>query len=74
MSITLTILFRLIDVGRRLDKADRTALAKCAMYLTGLEQYVYAAEMYNKMNDLKSLAKLYVQAKLWEDVSISRFL
>ena len=62
---------RLIDVGRRLDKADRAALTKCAQYLAHLEQYPHAAEMYTKMNDIKSLVHLFVHAKLWEDVSIS---
>ena len=61
---------RLIDVARKLDKADRDALTKCAHYLKKLEQYVYAAETYQKMGDTKALVTLYIEAKHWEDVSI----
>ncbi|XP_064607326.1 intraflagellar transport protein 122 homolog isoform X2 [Liolophura sinensis] len=57
----------LIDVARRLDKADRESLIKCATYLKNLEQYGYAAEVYNKMGDIKSLIKLHVEARHWDD-------
>ena len=61
--------FRLIDLARKLDKADREALSRAAMYLAKLEQYPYAAEVYSKMGDIKSLIALHVEAKHWEDVS-----
>lgn len=60
---------RLIDVARRLDKADRESLIKCATYLKNLEQYGYAAEVYNKMGDIKALINLHVEARHWDDVS-----
>jgi intraflagellar transport protein 122 len=59
----------LIDLARKLDKADREALSRAAMHLTKLEQYPYAAEVYSKMGDIKSLIALHVEAKHWEDVS-----
>jgi hypothetical protein len=64
--------FRLIDLARRLDKADREALTRCALHLTRLEQYPYAAEVYSKMGDHKALINLHVEAKHWDDVSRSR--
>lgn len=57
----------LIDLARKLDKADREALSRAAMYLAKLEQYPYAAEVYSKMGDIKSLITLHVEAKHWED-------
>ena len=62
-------LHRLIDLARKLDKADRESLSRCAHYLAKLEQYGYAAEVYSKMGDHKSLIMLHVEAKHWEDVS-----
>lgn len=57
----------LIDLARKLDKADREALSRAAMYLAKLEQYPYAAEVYSKMGDIKALITLHVEAKHWED-------
>lgn len=57
----------LIDLGRKLDKADREALNQCAGHLARLEQYSYAAEMYTKMGDMKKLIAMRVEAKHWED-------
>lgn len=68
-----TFLNRLIDLARRLDKADRESLSRCAHYLAKLEQYGYAAEVYSKMGDHKSLIMLHVDAKHWEDVSFLWF-
>ena len=59
---------RMIDVARKLDKADREALARCALYLKKMEQYAYATEIYMKMADMKALVNLHVEAKHWDDV------
>jgi len=55
-------------VARKLDKADREALSHCGVYLTRLEQYAYASEVYMKMGDVQSLITLHVKAKTWEEV------
>lgn len=60
---------RMIDLARKLDKADREALSRAAMHLTKMEQYSFAAEVYSKMGDIKALINLHVEAKHWEDVS-----
>ena len=66
----LVVLFRLIDVARKLDKADREALSHCGRYLTGLEQYAYASEVFMKMGDIQALVSLHVKAKTWDDVRV----
>ena len=60
-------------MARKLDKADREALSRSAFYLQKMEQYAYASEVYSKMGDIKSLASLLVEAKLWEEVNIFEF-
>lgn len=60
--------FRMIDLARKLDKADREALSRAAMHLTKMEQYPFAAEVYSKMGDIRALINLHVEAKHWEDV------
>ncbi len=70
----LFYLYRLIDVARKLDKADREALGRCAHYLKKLEQYAYAAETYMKMGDMKALVLLHIEARHWEDVSSTFYI
>lgn len=62
--------FRMIDLARKLDKADREALSRCAHHLSRLEQYGYAAEVFAKMGDMKSLIAMRVEAKHWDDVRL----
>ena len=61
----------MMDLARKLDKADREALGQCAKHLSRMEQYGYAAEVYTKMGDMKSLINMRVEAKHWEDVSLA---
>ena len=61
-------------MARKLDKAEREALGKCAFYLKKLEQYAYAAETYTKMGDTKALVALHIEARHWDDVSNKRFI
>ena len=60
---------RLMQVARKLDKADKVALVKCAEHLKRLQQYAYCAEVYNKLGDKKSTVKLHVDTENWEEVS-----
>lgn len=60
----------MIDIARKIDKADREALALSAMYLKKMEQFAYAAEIYTKMGDNKALVYLHVEARHWDDVNI----
>ncbi|XP_064632482.1 intraflagellar transport protein 122 homolog isoform X2 [Lineus longissimus] len=57
----------LIDVARKLDKADREALNKSALHLKKMGQYAYAAECYAKMGDSKALLVLHVEARHWDE-------
>ncbi|NXR08935.1 IF122 protein, partial [Semnornis frantzii] len=57
----------LIDIARRLDKAEREPLARCAFYFEKLAQPGYAAETYLKVGDLKALVRLHVETQHWEE-------
>lgn len=63
-----SLLSRLIDIARKLDKAERELLAKCALYFKKLEHHGYASETYSKMGDLQALVQLHVETRHWEEV------
>uniref|UniRef100_A0A5F9D4Q2 Intraflagellar transport protein 122 homolog n=1 Tax=Oryctolagus cuniculus TaxID=9986 RepID=A0A5F9D4Q2_RABIT len=57
----------LIDIARKLDKAEREPLLLCAHYFKKLDNPGYAAETYLKMGDLKSLVQLHVETQCWDE-------
>uniref|UniRef100_A0A8C4EM69 Intraflagellar transport protein 122 homolog n=1 Tax=Dicentrarchus labrax TaxID=13489 RepID=A0A8C4EM69_DICLA len=57
----------LIDIARKLDKAEREPLAKCALYFKRLKHHGYASETYSKMGDLQALVQLHVETRHWEE-------
>nr|DBA18477.1 TPA: hypothetical protein GDO54_016716 [Pyxicephalus adspersus] len=57
----------LIDIARKLDKAEREPLSKCAYYFKKLQHHGYAAETYMKIGDLKSLVLLHVETQHWDE-------
>nr|XP_008115197.1 PREDICTED: intraflagellar transport protein 122 homolog isoform X3 [Anolis carolinensis] len=57
----------LIDIARKLDKAEREPLTKCAYYFKKLLNHGYAAETYMKIGDLKALTQLYVETQQWDE-------
>uniref|UniRef100_A0A3Q2NNT8 Intraflagellar transport protein 122 homolog n=1 Tax=Fundulus heteroclitus TaxID=8078 RepID=A0A3Q2NNT8_FUNHE len=57
----------LIDIARKLDKAEREPLAKCALHFKRLKHHGYASETYSKMGDLKALVELHVETRHWEE-------
>uniref|UniRef100_A0A8C8YJB4 Intraflagellar transport protein 122 homolog n=1 Tax=Prolemur simus TaxID=1328070 RepID=A0A8C8YJB4_PROSS len=57
----------LIDIARRLDKAEREPLLLCADYFKKLDNSGYAAETYLKIGDLKSLVQLHVETQRWDE-------
>ncbi|KAL4669764.1 hypothetical protein H8959_008318, partial [Pygathrix nigripes] len=57
----------LIDIARKLDKAEREPLLLCATYLKKLDSPGYAAETYLKIGDLKSLVQLHVETQRWDE-------
>ncbi|CAB4000051.1 intraflagellar transport 122 homolog [Paramuricea clavata] len=58
---------KLLEVGRNLNKAETEALKKCAHYFVKMDQHDYATEMYVKMGDIKSLIKLHVDTRHWDE-------
>lgn len=61
-------LSRLIDIARKLDKAEREPLLMCAHYFKKLDNPDYAAEIYLKIGDLKALVQLHVETQHWDEV------
>ncbi|XP_077181413.1 intraflagellar transport protein 122 homolog isoform X3 [Paroedura picta] len=57
----------LIDIARKLDKAEREPLTKCAYYFKKLLNHGYAAETYMKIGDLKALVQLHVETQQWDE-------
>ncbi|KAM6197588.1 intraflagellar transport protein 122 homolog isoform 2-T2 [Sarcoramphus papa] len=57
----------LIEIARKLDKAEREPLSKCAFYFKKLDSPGYAAETYMKVGDLKALVHLHVETHRWEE-------
>lgn len=57
----------LIDIARKLDKAEREPLAECALHFKRLKHHGYASEIYAKMGDLQALAQLHVETRHWEE-------
>ncbi|KAK0064191.1 intraflagellar transport protein 122 [Biomphalaria pfeifferi] len=57
----------MIDLSRKIDKADREALGRAAHHLAKMGRYDYAAEVYSKMGDQKALIVMWVEAKHWDD-------
>ncbi|NXP55086.1 IF122 protein, partial [Heliornis fulica] len=57
----------LIEIARKLDKAEREPLLRCAFYFKKLDNPGYAAETYMKVGDLKALVHLHVETLRWEE-------
>uniref|UniRef100_A0A671FTF5 Intraflagellar transport protein 122 homolog n=1 Tax=Rhinolophus ferrumequinum TaxID=59479 RepID=A0A671FTF5_RHIFE len=57
----------LIDIARKLDKAEREPLLRCAHYFKKLDNPGYAAETYLKIGDLRSLIQLHVETQRWDE-------
>lgn len=54
---------------RKLDRSDIEPLRMMAKYFAERGEYTLAAEVYNLLNDTRSLVLMYVGAHAWEDVS-----
>ncbi|KAF7664865.1 hypothetical protein LDENG_00161710 [Lucifuga dentata] len=57
----------LIDIARKLDKAEREPLEKCAFYFKRMKHHGYASEIYSKMGDLQALVQLHVETHHWDE-------
>ncbi|EEB18094.1 conserved hypothetical protein [Pediculus humanus corporis] len=57
----------LLDVGRKLDKADREGIELVARHLQRLGALNFSTEMYRKLGEEKSVVLLHVEAKDWKE-------
>ena len=58
----------LLEIVRKLDKADRDALAKCGEHFKRLGLHNFAAEVYEKMGNIRELIELRMESHQWEEV------
>lgn len=65
--IIVFFIFRLLDIGRRLDKSEKPALELIAQNLRRLKAIPLAAEIYQKLEDDKQVVQLHIEAEKWED-------
>lgn len=56
-----------MDVGRRLDKADRTGLALVAEQLRRLGHLSHATDMFRKLGEERAIVQLHVEANNWKE-------
>jgi intraflagellar transport protein 122 len=64
-SLHIVLYFRLTELGRRLDKAERSSLLAIAEHLKRLNQASFAAEIYRRVGDSAAVLSLHVEAKEW---------
>jgi intraflagellar transport protein 122 len=60
----------LLDIVRKLDKADTDLLNKCAEFFKQLNQLNFAAEVYEKMGNIDRLLELRMESHQWEEVFV----
>ena len=58
----------LLEIVRKLDKADRESLNKCGEYFKRMHLHNFAAEVYEKMGNIKELIELRMESQQWEEV------
>eukprot|EP00052_Salpingoeca_macrocollata_P008243 m.65502 g.65502 ORF g.65502 m.65502 type:complete len:1216 (+) comp16496_c0_seq1:48-3695(+) len=58
---------RLIDTARSTNKEDEAVLRRIAHWLKKLDQVPLAAEVLQKIPDVKGLVELYVSSSKWDD-------
>uniref|UniRef100_A0A1B6JCB8 Intraflagellar transport protein 122 homolog n=2 Tax=Proconiini TaxID=565685 RepID=A0A1B6JCB8_9HEMI len=57
----------LVEVGRRLDKAEVEAVRAVAGHLRTAGQLALASEMYHKLGEQSSVVQLHVEARQWTE-------
>jgi intraflagellar transport protein 122 len=58
----------LLEIVRKLDKADREQLGKCADYFKRMNMLNFSAEVYEKMGNIKELIELRMESQQWDEV------
>lgn len=58
----------LLEIVRKLDKADREALSKCGELFRKMGMPNFAAEVYEKMGNIEELVELRMEAEQWDEV------
>lgn len=56
----------MLDLGRRLDKTNRSALTIIADYLKRSNDSAGSAEIYRRIGDFAAVLSLHIEAKEWD--------
>ena len=59
------LIYRLIDLGRKLDKIEAKPLKKIAEYLSEQGEAESAVSIYEKLGEHEHILRLYVDSKHW---------
>jgi intraflagellar transport protein 122 len=57
-----------LEIVRKLDKADRELLNKCGDYFRRMQMHNFAGEVYEKMGNIEELIELRMETHQWEEV------
>ena len=60
---------RILNLVHDVDKSEKEILQCCAQHLKRLAQYNSAAEVLEKLGDIKALASLHIETQQWHYVS-----
>lgn len=58
----------LLEIVRKLDKADREPLAKCGEHFKRMRLHNFAGEVYEKMGNIRELIELRMESQQWDEV------
>ena len=63
--------YRILNLVHDVDKSEKEILNCCAQHLKRLAQFNSAAEVLEKLGDIKALVSLHIETQQWPYVSIN---
>jgi intraflagellar transport protein 122 len=61
--------YRILNLVHDVDKSEKEILQCCAQHLKRLAQFNSAAEVLEKLGDIKALVALHIETQQWHYVS-----
>ena len=61
--------YRILNLVHDVDKSEKEILQSCAHHLKRLAQFNSAAEVLEKLGDIKALVSLHIETQQWHYVS-----
>lgn len=66
--ITLMVYFRVIYAARKVDRSNATLLREIGQFLAKNNHFTTATAIFMRINDIKSILHMHMNAENWEDV------